>query len=109
MPQLRSDDRVLSLGILSVAETAAMARVLISGVLVGIGEPDEVNEARQQLSEFDNVMFISAGPDRIPWRDAYFTKILIPPHLQAVKAAYETEWQRLLAPGGELMSATSDA
>jgi len=81
--QLRSDDHVLLLDIPSVAELQVMSRILMSGSLVAIGSEDDVESARRAMAEFDNVMFIAATPDRIPWREAYFTKIIVPPPIRA--------------------------
>jgi len=102
---LRADDRVLSLAIPSVQEMAAIARVLISGCLVALGGADEVEEARSALAEFDNLMFIDATPDQIPWREAFFTKILVPPHLSSLAHDFSNELHRVLAPGGEIVTA----
>jgi hypothetical protein len=59
-----------------------MGRILISGFLVALGSADEVEEARQALAEFDNLMFVESDPRSIPWRDAYFTKVIVPHHLR---------------------------
>jgi hypothetical protein len=81
----------------------------MTGCLVAIGSADEVDEARRALSEFDNLMFIAATPDHIPWRDAFFTKILIPPQLQPLLPSLQNELLRVLAPGGEVVSAAENA
>ena len=100
---LRAEDRVLLLDIASIAEMAAMARILFQGSLVAIGSRERVDEARAALSEFDNVMFIEAAPDQIPWRNEYFTKVLVPPHMTAFLGSAGAELQRVLAPGGEIL------
>jgi hypothetical protein len=109
MPEFRSDDRILSLAIPAPNEAAALGRLLMTGCLVAIGSADEVDEARRALSEFDNLMFIAATPDHIPWRDAFFTKILIPPHLQSLLPSIQNELLRVLAPGGEMVPAAEEA
>jgi hypothetical protein len=100
---LHADDRVLLLAIPTPAELAALARTLSRGVLVALGPRDEVDNARAALTEFDNVMFIDAAPDRIPWRDQYFTKILVPPHMEAVLRSAAAEVHRVLAAEGEIV------
>lgn len=100
---LRSDDRVLLLAIPSQADLAAIARVLMNGVLVALGDRDEVDRARQSMSEFENVMFVDASPEHIPWREAYFSKILVPPHLESLIPHIAPELDRILAPGGEIV------
>ncbi|HXE13172.1 MAG TPA: hypothetical protein VN633_13680 [Bryobacteraceae bacterium] len=109
MPEIRSDDRVLSLAIPAPNEAAAFGRLLMTGCLVAIGSTDEVNEARRVHSEFDNLMFIAATPDHIPWSDAFFTKILIPPQLQVLLPSIQNELLRVLAPGGEIVSSAEQA
>jgi hypothetical protein len=109
MTQMRADDRVLSLAIPSPPETAALARILISGCLVALGDSEQVEEARSAFSEFDNLMFIDATPDQIPWREAFFTKILVPPHLGPLAHNFSNELHRVLAPGGEIVSDTQVA
>ena len=109
MPEFRSDDRVLSLAIPAPQEAAALGRLLMSGCFVAIGSADEVDEARRVHSEFDNLMFIAATPDHIPWRDAFFTKILIPPQLQSLLPSLQNELLRILAPGGEIVSSAEEA
>jgi hypothetical protein len=96
------------LAIPSRREMAGVARVLMSGSLVAIGTADEVDEARANLAEFDNVMFLDARPDSIPWRDAYFTKILVPTHLEPLLRSAAAELHRLLAPGGEIVTGSQD-
>lgn len=103
MAAFRSDDRVLFLSIPSRADLAAVARVLMSGVLVALGTRDEVEEARQSMADFENVMFIDASPERIPWREAYFSKIVVPPHLESLLPQITTELHRILAPGGQII------
>jgi hypothetical protein len=103
---LRSDDRVLLLGIPSHRELASIARVLIRGALVALGTREEVDRARAEMAEFDNAMFIEAQPDRIPWRDQFFTKVLVAQHLAPLLAPFADELQRILAPGGEIVRLT---
>ncbi len=100
---LRADDRVLLLAIPSEADLAAIARVLMSGVLVALGDGDEVDRARHAMAEFENVMFLEASPERIPWREGYFSKILVPPHLESLLPQIEPELHRVLAPGGDII------
>jgi hypothetical protein len=106
MSNIRSDDRVLCLTMPSLREIAAIGRILSSGCLVAIGTRDEVDEARRTLSEFDNLMFVESAGGSIPWRDAFFTKILAPPRM---REAFGTELQRVLAPGGEIVSTAENA
>lgn len=103
MLSLRSDDRVLFLAIPPLRDLASFARILMTGCLVALGEPGEVDEARRAMLDFDNVMFVEASPDNVPWRDQFFTKIVVPPHLQRLALDNSAEMTRLLAPGGALI------
>jgi hypothetical protein len=101
---LRADDRVLLLAIPEAAALAAIGRILMQGVVVAAGPPDKVDSARQALADFDNIMLIDADPaSPIPWRDAYFTKIVVAGALRNLAGA---ECRRLLAPGGEIVEET---
>ena len=80
----------------------------MNGCLVALGNPVEVDQARQSLAEFDNVMFLSANPEHIPWQDAFFTKILVPVHLQPLLASFADELNRVLIPGGEIITNSYD-
>jgi hypothetical protein len=91
---LRSDDRVLLLAMPPVKELAAMARILIRGVVVVLAEQNPA------LAEFSNVMFLDASPANVPWRDGFFTKIYVPRQWERLAAS---EVVRLLAPGGEIV------
>ncbi len=107
--ELRSDDNVLWLDIPSVAELQSMARILMHGSIVAIGSADDVESARQAMAEFDNVLFIAARPDRIPWREAYFTKIMVPPHFEGIMGQIGGEVQRVLRPGGVIVRSSQSA
>ncbi len=109
MAGFRSDDRILLLAIPSRADLAAIARVLISGVLVALGTSDEVDEARRSMADFENVMFLDASPEQIPWREAYFSKILVPPHLESLLPHITAELHRVLAPDGEIVRTAVEA
>jgi hypothetical protein len=109
MLTLRADDRVLLLAIPPIAELTAMAHVLIAGSVVALGTPDEVDRARREMAEFDNVLFVDASPERIPWRDQFFTKVVVPPHLERLLPEISNELHRLLAPGGTVVNSGVDA
>ena len=100
---LRADDRVLLLAIPHRDELAGIARVLMRGVLVALGTREEVDQAREAMVDFENVMFVEAAADKIPWREGYFTKILVPPHFERMLRLLAHELDRVLAPGGEII------
>jgi hypothetical protein len=109
MIQLQADDRVLLLAIPSTSELTRIARMLINGVVVALGDSEEVRAACVAMAEFKNVMFLEAPPDQIPWRAAYFTKIIVPPHLETLLPHAAAELHRLLAPGGQIVKTTVSA
>jgi hypothetical protein len=109
MIQLRADDRVLLLAIPPISDLTSIARVLMNGVIVALGDPDEVRAACAAMADFKNVMFLEAPPDQIPWRAAYFTKIIVPPHLEALLPYAAAELHRVLAPGGQIVKTTVSA
>lgn len=108
-PQLHADDHVLLLDIPSVPELQSMARLLMRGSIVALGTGDDVETARRAMAEFENVMFIEANPDRIPWREAYFTKVIVPPHFERIMPQIAAEVQRVLRPGGTIVRASQSA
>jgi hypothetical protein len=109
MIQLRADDRVLLLAIPTASELTGIARVLMNGVVVALGDADEVRAACAAMAGFKNVFFLDALPDQIPWRAAYFTKIIVPPHLEALLRHASGELHRVLAPGGEILKTAANA
>jgi hypothetical protein len=100
---LRADDRVLFLAMPPVQEIATTARILMRGVVVVLGSEAELEEARAALSEFQNVLLLDAHPDRVPWRKAFFTKIVVAPQLDRILPSLTPEITRLLAPEGEIV------
>lgn len=100
---LQADDRVLFLAIPPAREVARVAAALESGLLVALGTREEVDDARASSNTRDNVMFIEARPDAVPWQESYFTKIVVPPQLESLLRNAGAELHRLLAPGGEII------
>jgi hypothetical protein len=109
MIQLHAEDRILLLAIPPTSELTNIARVLTNGVVVALGDRDEVRVACAAMAEFKNVMFLEAPPDQIPWRAAYFTKIIVPPHLETLLPHAAAELHRVLAPGGQIVKTTVSA
>jgi len=65
---------------------------LTAGLVVVLGSDNEVSQGRKQHSSLDNVMFVAASAEDIPWQDGFFTQVLDPKGLWAdsPKAASET-------------------
>ncbi len=106
---LRADDRVLLLHIPEREPLAALSRILIKGVVVATGSRTQVDAARAAMADFENVMFLEAEPHQIPWRDAYFTKIVVAPGLEPLSVSSAAELRRVLAPGGQIVSEAETA
>jgi hypothetical protein len=105
---LRADDQILLLDIPSRAELVSMARILMRGAVVALGSADEVDRARREMAEFDNALFLDASPAAIPWRDGYFTKVIVPPHLEPLLPQIAKEIQRVLRPNGTVVRTAID-
>ncbi len=85
-----------------------MGRVLISGCAVALGNRDEVDQARAQFAEFENLMFVETDFSHIPWRDRFFTQVIVPPHLKPLAASLVSEIQRVLTEDGTVVRDTAD-
>ncbi len=107
--QFRADDRVLLLSIPPRDELAALSRILIQGVLVAIGTREEVDRMRALMTDFDNIMFIEAEAHQVPWREHFFNKIVVPPHLEGHIMRLSDELARLLVPDGQLIRVSAEA
>jgi len=72
------------------------------GLVVGIDPSDDViRAARFEARDIDNIMFVWMDGAEIPWRDGFFTHAI----LTETPAALD-EIQRVLAEGGQLISAS---
>jgi hypothetical protein len=47
-------------------------------LVVVLGTNDEVSEGRRHYASLDNVMFVAASAEEIPWQDGFFTRVLDP-------------------------------
>ena len=79
---LRPGERLLDLGCGTGWASRILARLVGEGPagfgqVVGLDVSDEmVRRARAQSREFDNVMYVWAAADKIPWEENYFDKVL---------------------------------
>lgn len=99
--QFHPDDRVLVLeaGGYSASRLREWAQTLTRGVLVGLGAPGTIGTVRRELADCENVLFVHGSRDEIPWREAFFTVIVVAPN-----AAETTEMRRVLHPSGRIYS-----
>ena len=98
----RDNDRCLLLWIPEIAAVEALSKRLSRGILVALGDQDAVRAARRAASHLENVMFVNASAEEIPWRDNLFTVIAAqiddwPSPSHAVR-----ELTRVLEPEGRL-------
>jgi hypothetical protein len=73
---LHPDERLLFLGIPEQAVIAETAARLPNGLIVAFGDAEQVREARRSARDLENVMFVPATPDEIPWPDGFFTRVI---------------------------------
>jgi SAM-dependent methyltransferase len=99
---LRPNDRVLLLSIPEPAVVAEIAARLSAGVVVGLGGDEEVRAARRAARDLENVMFVPAPPEEIPWRDGFFTKVIDWRGGWQNPEQVAREVARVLAPGGQV-------
>lgn len=97
----RIDDRVLLLAIPEPSIVASLSAQLTRGLLVALGSDEEIAAARAAARDLDNVMFVPAAPEEIPWRDRFFTKAIA---FGPLSEAARREVERVLADAGELLS-----
>ena len=74
----------------------SLAAKLTTGLLVVLGSDDEVREGRRRHASLDNVMFVAASAEEIPWQDGFFTQVLDPAGLWANSAKAASEIARVL-------------
>lgn len=99
-------DRVLFLTIPEFAVLEALSERLPQGIVVCLGERDAVYEHRRRGAHLENVMFVAAGPDEVPWQDGFFNWVSddgAPNELGVYR-----EVLRVLAPGGALVARALD-
>lgn len=79
---LRPGERALDLGCGTGWATRLLARLVGQGPsgfgqVIGLDVSDEmIHRAREQSSEFDNVMYVWGPAGKIPWEENYFEKVL---------------------------------
>jgi hypothetical protein len=71
-------DRVLFLTAPEDQFLRALAATLTAGLLVVLGTEDDTASGRRQYADLDNVMFVAASAEEIPWQDGFFTQVLDP-------------------------------
>jgi len=99
-------DRVLFLTIPDLAYLETLSKRLEQGMVVCLGDRQTIYEHRRAGAHLENVMFVAATPDEIPWQDGFFNWVSDEGAPDAV-AVYR-EVLRVLAPGGAVIAHALD-
>ncbi len=94
---IQPGDRILLLPC-GAGETARQLAPLVPlGVVVGMDpDDDQVRAARAASREIDNVMYVTAGVEEVPWKQDYFSHVILGSSPPAM-----TEVNRILVHGGK--------
>ena len=101
-------DRVLCLTIPELSQIESISANIQHGILVCIGDRDQVADARRAAVHLDNAMFVPATLDEIPWQEGFFNHILDPAGGWQPTPLICREIARVLAPGGAASITFSD-
>lgn len=101
--QLR--DRILDVGCGEGWASRRLASLATEGIVVAVDGSDEmIRAARAQSALHENLLFVWATEEEIPWQEKFFTKALSVDsfdHFENPEGALH-EIHRVLAPGGSL-------
>ncbi len=97
---IRAGDRVLLLSMPDIEAVREMARKASAGIVVGLGEDDEVRAARKALGQLENVMFVPATTEEIPWQENFFSVVIDTACAWSSTERTAREILRVLSPGG---------
>jgi hypothetical protein len=92
-PRFAEDSRVLFISPPGDAELRSLAEKLRNGLIVVLGTPELVHQGRKLHSDLENVMFVPATAEDIPWQDAFFDQVLDP----------KAQWQSSLRAAAEIL------
>jgi len=77
-PPFAEDARVLFISRPSDAALRSLAQQLTKGLIVVLGSLESTQEDRKLHADLDNVMFVPATAEDIPWQNSFFDEILDP-------------------------------
>jgi len=77
-PPFAEDSRILFLSSPSDTELRSLFQELSNGLIVVLGTQELVAQNRKFYSKIENVMFVPATAEDIPWQDAFFDEVLDP-------------------------------
>ena len=98
MPALpfADDARVLFLSSPGDAELRALAHQLAHGLIVVLGDRESVSQGRRLHADLENVMFVPATAEDIPWQNEFFDQVLDPQSLWSASERADAETARVL-------------
>jgi hypothetical protein len=97
---VQPNDRILLLSIPGVALVIELAELAGRGIVVALSGAEEVYAARRATRDHENIMFVPATPDEIPWQEGFFSKVVDLQGETAPSALMIHEIVRVLSPGG---------
>lgn len=100
MIDLHDRERVLLLSMPDPATIREVARKASAGIVVGLGEDEEVRAARKALADVENVIFVAAPPEEIPWQENFFSAVVDTECAWSSPERTAREILRVLSPGG---------
>ncbi|MBI3895461.1 MAG: methyltransferase domain-containing protein [Acidobacteria bacterium] len=101
--KVRPRDRILEVGCGEGWAARLLAPLVPEGSVVGLDVSDEmIRKARAQSAEFENLLFLWADAEEIPWQEKFFTHSLYIETLYYFENPEKAlrEIYRVLAPGG---------
>jgi len=103
--ELQRRDRILEIGCGEGWASRLLASLAPEGLVVGIDVSDEmIRNARAKSTSHENLLFVWAGAEQIPWQEHYFTRALCVESFYYFEEPERAlrEMHRVLAPGGTL-------
>jgi hypothetical protein len=98
-------DRVLLLDIPDELLLGELSGKASHGIVVALGDDDAVRRARKTCALLENVMFVPAVPDQIPWKEDFFTVAIDLAGAWDRPAIVARELLRVVSPGGAALVA----
>ena len=109
--RLQSQERILVVGCGDGEVCRWLAPRIEDGLIIGLDPSDDcVREARAKSTAFENIMYLWASPEQIPWQENFFTIVLcvIPYSANADLEKVIIEFARVVEPGGALWLVTQE-
>jgi len=102
---VQPSDRTLDVGCGDGSVSRALAILASEGMVVGIDAAgDAIREARKLSTDFENILYIQAEAEEIPWQDSFFSQVVLinaAAHVHDAEAALR-HVHRVMSPGARL-------